>query len=345
MNLDTLTQSSCPFCLIAIDDHEYGNLILRTPSDGPTTALVIYPRAHRTSVTEWSVSEWLDLQTLLAELRSPSRRVPAERSFNIGINEGNVAGQTVAHSHVHYIPRTVSGRLPGQGMRWWLKEDRPLGELLNDIQAGVAERGIFTAIREASAVADSLSRTVISGRVDITSKAATSGHQPASGDLTGRARSAIENSVTKLFRFRRIDFVPDLLIEVNRQLSSSTFSGAGLRTTESPKHSYLAPYQIAEHMGSFCARIRAGNHADIPELLWDVHQSINYYGHYFADGCGRTASVIGAWLSWLESSRVWILPSRDEYLKLLEPPGPDHGWSQELARLNSTGLAETLTRR
>lgn len=324
----------CPFCAVASDDREHGDLIFRTPSEGPAGALMIFPREHRISVTDWTDSEWLHLRTLLAGLRSQAGEDSMEVAFNIGVNEGAVAGQTVEHSHVHYVPRTVFGRLPGQGVRWWLKEDRPLGELLNEIERGHDERGIFTAIQSATVVADSLSRTVATGQLDTTAKSPLIDHQPSSGDLSGRARSAIENTAVRLFRFKRTDFSSTLLTDVNRQLTSSTFRGTGLRTNESTKYDYLVPSQIVGHMDSFCARVQDGNYADIPELLWDVHRSINYIGHYFADGCGRTASLIGAWLSWLASSHVWVLPPRGVYLTLLAASSPDDGWAHELNVLN-----------
>jgi diadenosine tetraphosphate (Ap4A) HIT family hydrolase len=44
-------------------------------------------------------------------------------AYNIGINDGVAAGQTVPHMHIHLIPRYVGDRLdPRGGVRWVLPE-------------------------------------------------------------------------------------------------------------------------------------------------------------------------------------------------------------------------------
>jgi len=46
-----------------------------------------------------------------------SRRNPA--GFNIGINDGKAAGQTVLHLHIHLIPRYAGDKPdPRGGVRW-----------------------------------------------------------------------------------------------------------------------------------------------------------------------------------------------------------------------------------
>ena len=46
-----------------------------------------------------------------------SHRNPA--GFNIGINDGEAAGQTVGHLHVHLIPRYTGDKSdPRGGVRW-----------------------------------------------------------------------------------------------------------------------------------------------------------------------------------------------------------------------------------
>jgi len=70
----------------------------------PGHTLVI-PKRHVNSLFETTPDEREALYSLLAEMR---KKLQAERNpdgFNIGINEGRAAGQTVMHLHLHLVPR------------------------------------------------------------------------------------------------------------------------------------------------------------------------------------------------------------------------------------------------
>jgi diadenosine tetraphosphate (Ap4A) HIT family hydrolase len=56
---------------------------------------------------------------LLAELRESLKKQHNPDGFNVGINDGTAAGQTVMHLHVHLIPR-YAGDMPDPrgGVRW-----------------------------------------------------------------------------------------------------------------------------------------------------------------------------------------------------------------------------------
>ena len=45
---------------------------------------------------------WLKITTIRAGLQ---QSIYQPQGFNIGINDGKVAGQTVKHAHIHVIPR------------------------------------------------------------------------------------------------------------------------------------------------------------------------------------------------------------------------------------------------
>jgi diadenosine tetraphosphate (Ap4A) HIT family hydrolase len=59
----------------------------------------------------------------LAEAQEELQRSHQPQGFNIGINDGPAAGQTVPHCHLHLIPR-YEGDVddPRGGVRWVLPE-------------------------------------------------------------------------------------------------------------------------------------------------------------------------------------------------------------------------------
>jgi len=66
-----------------------------------------------------------EVQTQLWETVRRVREILIERfrpdGFNIGVNDGAAAGQTVAHAHVHIIPRYLNDvPHPRGGIRWIL---------------------------------------------------------------------------------------------------------------------------------------------------------------------------------------------------------------------------------
>jgi diadenosine tetraphosphate (Ap4A) HIT family hydrolase len=70
---------------------------------------------------ELSGDERLALIELVDRLRARLVESCAPAAFNIGINDGPCAGQTVPHVHVHLIPRYEGDRPdPRGGVRWIL---------------------------------------------------------------------------------------------------------------------------------------------------------------------------------------------------------------------------------
>ena len=56
------------------------------------------------------------VRDILTEMFNPD-------GFNIGVNDGKAAGQTVAHTHVHVIPRYIGDvGDPRGGIRWVIPE-------------------------------------------------------------------------------------------------------------------------------------------------------------------------------------------------------------------------------
>jgi diadenosine tetraphosphate (Ap4A) HIT family hydrolase len=60
---------------------------------------------------------------LLADARRELDATLRPDGYNVGVNDGAAAGQTVMHLHVHLIPRYTGDRAdPRGGVRWVIPE-------------------------------------------------------------------------------------------------------------------------------------------------------------------------------------------------------------------------------
>ena len=67
-------------------------------------ALVI-PKRHVTSVWEMTAEEYTDAFDLVRNVKDILQGQFEPQGFNIGVNCGEAAGQSVLHAHIHIIPR------------------------------------------------------------------------------------------------------------------------------------------------------------------------------------------------------------------------------------------------
>jgi ATP adenylyltransferase len=88
----------------------------------PVTPLhiLILPRRHAPSFFDLAEAEALAIERLIRQLREDIiTEDKLVEGFNIGINVGEVAGQTIAHCHYHLIPRRRGDVTnPRGGVRW-----------------------------------------------------------------------------------------------------------------------------------------------------------------------------------------------------------------------------------
>ena len=114
--------SACPFCNLGDSRIILSNGHAMAIYDGfpvsPGHTLVI-PKRHIASFFEATKEEQGAMLDLLSDMR---QRLQAEHNpggFNIGINDGAAAGQTVMHLHIHLIPRYAGDQPdPRGGVRW-----------------------------------------------------------------------------------------------------------------------------------------------------------------------------------------------------------------------------------
>ena len=150
--MEIFNQSDCPFC-----NPDNSKIILANAHsiaihDGYPVTLghtLIVPKRHIASFFDATREEQAAMFDLLTEMRERLKSLPTSLSereeenppqppfdkvgslsvpdgFNIGINDGKAAGQTVMHLHIHLIPR-YSGDTedPRGGVRWIMPEKAP----------------------------------------------------------------------------------------------------------------------------------------------------------------------------------------------------------------------------
>ncbi|MBJ67153.1 MAG: HIT family protein [Gemmatimonadetes bacterium] len=119
--------SPCPFCDPPADRVFFQEDCVFALWDGysvtPGHALII-PRRHVSSLFEATPEEQADLMAALPIVRTRVLEVhPDIAGFNIGINDGRAAGQTVDHLHIHLITRYVGDHSdPTGGVRQLIPE-------------------------------------------------------------------------------------------------------------------------------------------------------------------------------------------------------------------------------
>lgn len=106
-----LHQPGCVFCTMAEEHVAAKNPFAYSVRDtSPVTPLhtLILPRRHVASYFDLEAGEKDAIDELLERSRRDILALdPSVKGFNIGINVGEVAGQTIFHCHVHLIPRRL----------------------------------------------------------------------------------------------------------------------------------------------------------------------------------------------------------------------------------------------
>ncbi|MCU0265251.1 MAG: HIT domain-containing protein [Actinomycetia bacterium] len=110
---DDLAGEGCPFCRAPGDD-DYGLVVARgtlvyavlNRYPYNTGHLMLCPYRHVADYTDLSVDEVAELGELTQAAMRTLRAVSGAQGFNIGMNQGAVAGAGIAgHLHQHVVPR------------------------------------------------------------------------------------------------------------------------------------------------------------------------------------------------------------------------------------------------
>jgi diadenosine tetraphosphate (Ap4A) HIT family hydrolase len=117
---------ACPFCSLEPsrkwieNEHAIAFADAYPVTEGHT---LVIPRQHVGSIYELSPDQQTAVWDLVARARDRLLGELHPDGFNIGVNDGPAAGQTVEHAHVHIIPRR-KGDVddPRGGIRWIIDE-------------------------------------------------------------------------------------------------------------------------------------------------------------------------------------------------------------------------------
>ncbi|MCK4492501.1 MAG: HIT family protein [Methylococcales bacterium] len=115
-------QKNCPFCHLPSErilNTTQHSLIIRDGYPIAKGHSLIIPKRHIASLFEANEVEQLDLLKTLTWAKKQLDLEFNPDGYNIGINEGEMGGQTVMHLHIHLIPRYQGDKEdPRGGVRW-----------------------------------------------------------------------------------------------------------------------------------------------------------------------------------------------------------------------------------
>ena len=116
----------CPFCNLPAERilaaNEHGVVIRDAYPVSPGHSLII-SRRHAGSFFDLSAAGRAGLMALLEAEKIQLDEEYQPDAYNIGINDGASAGQTVPHVHIHLIPRYAGdAEDPRGGVRWVLPD-------------------------------------------------------------------------------------------------------------------------------------------------------------------------------------------------------------------------------
>lgn len=121
-----MSEPRCPFCQLPDESCVLVNETVRAFRDSfPVSKghTLIVPSRHVASIFDLDEQEQQAIWSAVAVIRRELKEEFEPDGFNIGVNDGAAAGQTVPHAHVHVIPRYTGDVVdPKGGVRWVIPE-------------------------------------------------------------------------------------------------------------------------------------------------------------------------------------------------------------------------------
>ena len=119
-----MSEPSCPFCsMIQSGDVVIDGNLAAVILDGFPVSIghsLVIPKRREADFSKLSTDEQSEILSLASErMRQLQSEDPSITGFNLGVNVGASAGQTVKHAHLHVIPRREGDvEDPRGGVRW-----------------------------------------------------------------------------------------------------------------------------------------------------------------------------------------------------------------------------------
>jgi diadenosine tetraphosphate (Ap4A) HIT family hydrolase len=120
--MPTTSAPACPFCALPASRIVHSNELAVAIRDGFPVAnghTLVLPRRHVGRFFDLDRQERDAVLELIDAARGALDHELRPAGYNIGINDGQAAGQTIPHVHVHLIPRFAGDQPdPRGGVRW-----------------------------------------------------------------------------------------------------------------------------------------------------------------------------------------------------------------------------------
>ena len=100
--------TECVFCSLEVNDILVQNEMAQAIFDKfPVNEghVLIVPKRHVASLFDLTPEEVMSIWRLVEQVKEMLNNRFHPDGFNVGVNEGAAAGQTIFHLHVHVIPR------------------------------------------------------------------------------------------------------------------------------------------------------------------------------------------------------------------------------------------------
>ena len=140
---DTRAASACPFCVApSLDDEDalivhrgHASFVILNLYPYNSGHMLVCPYRHVADYTDLTAEERIEIGELTAEAMRVERAVANPAGFNLGMNQGSIAGAGIAgHLHQHIVPRWAGDA----NFFPIIAQTKAIPELLGDARAKLA---------------------------------------------------------------------------------------------------------------------------------------------------------------------------------------------------------------